>query len=276
MTALFGIRPAAPRLAVTGSRVIHPNSPFNLFVSGIMLVLLTYSALVIPMELAYNPNDPCRNLPTFHCNLFVDVVFFLEIPYRFLVGIQTSDGRYLDRLSDIATSYARDPWGLTFDLVTSIPFSWIDFLMMRDGCSNWPSDIAVLRLVKPASATRHLRVLRSAPRFAALRDRLVRSTGLAAMRCARLFALLLITMHYFTCGFWRLKWQQSESDLADYLLQFNMKLNAVFDVYCLFLYFVSTTLTTIGYGDVVPMNRSGVTSAQRGLNETLAPRNMRS
>jgi hypothetical protein len=70
MTALFGIRPAAPRLAVTGSRMIHPNSPFNLFVSGIMLVLLTYSALVIPMELAYNPNDPCRNLPTFwhtHC-----------------------------------------------------------------------------------------------------------------------------------------------------------------------------------------------------------------
>lgn len=221
-----------------------------------MLIFLTYSALVIPMELAYSPNNPCRNLPTFRCNLVVDVFFFLEIPYRFLVGVQTTDGRYLDRLGDIASSYARDPWGLTFDLITSIPFSWIDLAMMRDGCSDWPSDVAVLRLVKPASATRHLRVLRSAPRFAALCDKLVRRTGLAAMRCARLFALLLVTMHYFACGFWRLKWQQSESELADYLLKFDLQLYDVFDVYCLFLYFVSTTLTTIGYGDVVPVNRS--------------------
>jgi hypothetical protein len=63
-------------------------------------------------------------------------------------------------------------------------------------------------------------------------------------------------MHYFACGFWRLKWQQSETDLADYLLKYNLHLYDVADVYCFFLYFVSTTLTTIGYGDVVPQNRS--------------------
>jgi hypothetical protein len=50
--AVFGIRPAAPRLAVTGSRAIHPTSRFNVIVSSIMLLFLTYSALVIPMELA--------------------------------------------------------------------------------------------------------------------------------------------------------------------------------------------------------------------------------
>jgi hypothetical protein len=221
-----------------------------------MLLLLTYSALIIPMELAYSPNNPCRNLPTFKCDLIVDILFLAEIPYRFIVGVETSDGRYLDRLSDIAKEYSTDPWGFAFDFVTSIPFSWIEYAMMRDGCSLWPSDVAVLRLLKPASVPRHLRVLRAAPRLAALRDSLVRRAGLAGMRCARLFVLLLVTMHYFACGFWRLKWQQSETDLADYLLKYNLHLYDVADVYCFFLYFVSTTLTTIGYGDVVPQNRS--------------------
>ena len=274
LETVFGIHAPAPRYAISGSSMIHPASAFNVLVSCIMLLLLAYSAIVIPMELAYAPNNPCVNLPTFHCDLVVDVLFLLEIPYRCLVGVQIADGQYLDRPAAVARAYARDPWGLAFDLVTSIPFSWIDFAMMDDrGCSNWPSNIAILRLLKPAAASRHLHNLAAAPRLAALRDALARRAGLAALRCTRLFALLLVAMHYFACGFWRLKWEQSEDGLEDWLSHFGIGLYDVGDSYCLFLYFVSTTLTTVGYGDIVAGNRSAALRTRRREGERAGVRN---
>jgi hypothetical protein len=255
LASVFGIQEPVPRLAITGSRLIHPASPFNVLVSCVMLLLLTYSALITPIELAFNPSNPCSNLPTFRCNLVVDALFLLEVPYRFLVGIETPDGRYLERPAAVARAYAGGAGGLALDLATSIPFSWIDFAMMRYGCRSWPSDVAILRLAKPACAARHLGVLASSRALAALRDALARRAGLATLRCLFLFALLLVTMHYFACCYWRLTWQQSEEVLRDWLVEYGLRLDDMPGVYCLFFYFVSTFLTTVGYGDIVADNR---------------------
>ena len=230
-------------------------------VSCVLFLLLMYTVVVIPLELSYDPYNPCSTFPTFHASMAVDVCFLIEIAYRFFVGVYI-DGQYHDNIHIIARMYATSPGGLWFDLITSIPFTWIQWSFVAlHGCgtsSQWPARVTLLRLLKPVRMAKILRLLKTVSLFATVRQLLHGRVSQGTLRCTRLFLLVVVAIHYFACGFWMIKWSQSEETFARWLENYGLDLSSRFDVYVLFFYFVSTTMTTVGYGDV-----AGSTSRER-------------
>jgi len=82
-----------------GSRLIHPESKFAIFMQMISMILLTYTFAFTPIAVAFFWNaPPCFRSSTLEFDLFLDTFFILEIFLRFLVGIERH-GIYIDELT---------------------------------------------------------------------------------------------------------------------------------------------------------------------------------
>ena len=128
-----------------------------LFTSGLVLF---YTALVVPIQIfLWENNDPCTLFPTLRIDLFVDTFFLVialdffthyslwhsfnphstygcslivyavlqfEVFVHFFVGIFDSSEKYCDNLFLVVSRYLTTPSGFAFNLITSIPWSFID------------------------------------------------------------------------------------------------------------------------------------------------------
>ena len=158
------------------SRLIHPDSPFMMFVNAVSALLLVYSAVVTPVLLGFFWSlGECEESPTLAMDMVVDVFFLAEIVLTFVVGRYTPQGAYLDSCASVAWRYARDPNGLTFDLLTSIPVSWLEYLQQRIcteayvNASNAAAEaspesqrsLRVIRVLKPLKILKLFRILKA-------------------------------------------------------------------------------------------------------------------
>jgi hypothetical protein len=134
-------------------------------------------------------------------------------------------------------------WGSFFPLLGSIPFDVV-FLGVLGG--PWGISIALwLRL---------LRLIRLGAVFGGLR-RLERHwfTNSAALRIGRLLIVVALVLHLLTC-IWYLMAYASDFPADSWLAIEGAVAQSTGDVYLLSLYWVVTTTTTVGFGDIVPNN----------------------
>ena len=158
------------------SRLIHPDSPFMMFVNAVSALLLVYSAVVTPVLLGFFWSlGECEEPPTLAMDMVVDVFFLAEIVLTFVVGRYTPQGAYVDSCASVAWRYARDPNGLTFDMLTSIPVSWLEYLQQRIcteayvNASNGAAEaspesqrsLRVIRVLKPLKILKLFRILKA-------------------------------------------------------------------------------------------------------------------
>ena len=205
---IFGICPPDLVSGLPGSRLIDPASPFAGAVEVTGAVMLIYSLAVIPLQLSFWDNpDPCARSATLEVDMLADAFFVFDIACTFLTGAMI-DGRYTDRPGAVAAAYLAAPSGFWFDAVTSIPFSWIDWLVLR-ACpqsaasegSSGAATIYAARALKPLKLLKMARILRA---FAQVRA-LLRRAGVTPSqeRIALLMLALLVFLHVFGCAFWK-------------------------------------------------------------------------
>jgi hypothetical protein len=94
----------------------------------------------------------------------VEFFFVFEICLQMLTGAFNDKGVYVDHVPTVVMMYFRRPWldGFAFDVITSVPFSWLELVLWLRQCGSGDGKLSgwALQMKAPLRMLRPLRLLR--------------------------------------------------------------------------------------------------------------------
>lgn len=238
-------------LEVPPSRwVIHPEAHALAGWKVFQALLLLYVAAVTPYRLAFV--EDCDPVGQVVFDLVLDILFLVDLPVNMLTGFFVG-AHYEGRVKEVLKHYFRAAFWM--DCVMSLPVAWIEFSLIGGACGA--TTVQVLRLPRLLRMLRILRILRVVQIFMLPSMKRLRGTDPNLIRLVKLLLAMACITHFVACGWWTVK--ELDSDLADFKVEQGFDGNeSPLSFYVLSLYYVVTTLTTVGYGDI-----HGVNNAER-------------
>lgn len=210
---------------------------------------MIYTIVVVPYKISFF-NGKNENWDNF--DLFIDVVFMTDVIINCFSAIHQNEDLIVKH-KEIIKSYAKS-W-MILDILSAMP------LNMVIPSSGWGT------MTKLAKLPRLYRILKLAKilRLSNLASKLQSITGLnrfinLSVNIKRLlyFFLSFITIcHFLTCLWYFISTLNPE---MNWVLQYGQIDSSELSLYISSLYWVITTLSTVGYGDIKPAN-----STERGM-----------
>ena len=255
---IFGIGPATRGSA--SSVLIHPNSPFYVTSSFLIAIFLLYTAVVTPVMVSfYWDQEACVRMPTLEFDILVDCFFLVDIAVTFFVGIY-HEGKYVDEHCFVVTHYIRH--GFFFDLFTSFPVSFMEAAILAEcdvagesGIEISPSSLRMIRVVKPLRLFKLVRIIKVIKTLAiadAIADRF--RVPPQILRLIKVLSGIALGVHTCASVFWLCKVLSRTPEQILEFREVNEISDSVEDQYAACFYFITTIITTIGFGDFVPEN----------------------
>jgi len=249
--------------------VIDPRSSgFPAVWDMVIVVALAFTAVVTPLEVAYLDKEGTSITVLWGFNRVVDAIFIFDIFVCFNVAFERNDGgHWVTNRQVIVRSYAYG-W-FPIDFVSCIPLwplrlNWAS--PMEHDANGEPilrTAVAVrllklLRLMKLARILKASRVLRRHVDEVLLHG-LQFTYGM--IRVLQLIVILLLYMHWQACLWGVFSAYMKEVDYPNWISAFDAsheqtmgEAPTAFDRYAAALYFSTMTLTSIGYGEMLPQN----------------------
>ena len=166
--------------------ILDPNSPTRLLWDYTVIVLIIYTALLVPMRIAFademdSTDDQTRTWAAL--DHIVDILFILDVVLNFYTGHYYA-GVLVTSRHQIAKKYARD--GLALDVCAALPIDW----MVSD-----TSDKKVLRAM---TALKLFRMVRLSRYFAKLE--MYTNLNSAMIKLIQLSLFWLVSVHWVGCA----------------------------------------------------------------------------
>lgn len=227
-------------------RVIDPQWKYKKRWDLAMIFLLFFIAFVTPYEVAFlgHSFDPRKGSGLlFYLNRMFDLAFMFDVVLNFYTGFHNPATNKLEvKVKTITLRYLRG-WFMV-DVCSILPFFMMEFLTAT------AKKLRVLRLVRLLRLGKAWRLL--------MEDGLSAGGSIDYNTINLIMFVLLITLfsHWMAC-LWRYvprmfgdedeSWVTGLDELAE-----PKEVDDLFDVYIISLYWSVMTVSTIGYGDIVP------------------------
>ena len=247
--------------------IISYQDPRRISWDILIFLLLIYIALVTPIRIGFDQEANQIDEPFFYyLEKAIDVIFILDIAINFCTSYADDKNKEIVDRRAIAINYIQTWFFL--DFISSIPLDWI---MESQGGSDGLGNIQAAKTARVAKAgraskimkitrvlklTKLLRLARGGKMWTKYMDYFQFSR--IQVKLGSLLLMTLLISHIFACIFALIAKLNSLVDPRNdeysysWLAQAGLTDEPWFVQYAAAMYFCVATITTVGYGDIVP------------------------
>jgi len=246
----------------TNNCYIHPEKPLRLFLDFCSMVLILTLMIVIPIEIAFYWKYPPPYVLEV-IGVLVDIFFVTDIGLSFCTAYhqdQGVQGRLVTDFKSMALKYAKG-W-MMIDVLATMPYSRIFGFFQSEtaggggNAAGGTKMLRVMRIAKVARIMKVLRVLKLGGLMQTVEERLVTAQSMTvAFQLAKMTLVMLLLCHQVACV-WYAVAALNESGGETWLVAQKIEDSGGMEQYVAAFYFAITTGTTVGYGDIAPVNSS--------------------
>ncbi|ETV84250.1 hypothetical protein H257_03509 [Aphanomyces astaci] len=234
---------------------LHPNSQFRAGWDLFMIVLLVYTSLLTPYEIAFVETVTVDGL--FMVDRSVDLSFLMDMGFNFMTPfVDKENNQLIEDMGQIAQKYLTG-WFI-LDFVSIIPFDVIS--MTFKGDSGGPeisakkdltSHLKIIRIIRLFRLIKLVRVLRASRIYS--RWEAILGFKYTSVKLAKFLSCVLILAHWLAC-LWGLTpaLEDVGPDEHSWMDAYHVDQSSALEKYVVSLYWSVMTIGTVGYGDVQP------------------------
>lgn len=235
--------------------IINPESIFKNIWNFYMGVLLIYTAFLLPYTMAFIDTKPFDGW--FYMNITVDISFLLDIIVNLFSAYYEKRMNLIKSHRKIIKKYA-STW-MIFDILSCIPFEFIEIFQPNLTTNNLRVIFKLLRLPKISRIFKFLKIFSSSSNYqrnlVAEKIQELLSLKQSSIRLATSCLYILLSLHIMSC-LWYLSAKIEGLGPSTWVSRAGLLDSDSSSLYITCIYWASTSFTTVGYGDISAVNNT--------------------
>jgi hypothetical protein len=239
--------------------MINPNGFFKSTWNIMILILVIFQSVVIPVRIAFEGEILVQWKIT---DYILDSIFLIDIFINFLTALEDDSGDYIINRKVIAKDYLFS-W-FFIDFVSCIPITFImEFFYSGLKSSAKANTSKFLKLMKIPRIFRILRVIKMIKIFNRAKQlaKIVENINLSSETKSIYVSLILMCflLHMVGCFFAVAANISSDLGLVNWVEDNGLSDEMILSKYLACLYWAAVSISTVGYGDILPTNPIEIT-----------------